>query len=375
LVIKLAFSVIGLSLLSLTSVFGFNSVQADEISPSAFNRPSVLPVNLVAQQSVETTETAPRVAIIATGGTIANSPDGRMSIDTVLEEVPEIAEVAEIEVIDYARIGSSSLSVQNLIDLARLVNDTFAAQPDLSGIVITHGSNSAEETAYFLSLVTPSEKPVVVVGAQRQRDTLSEDGSRNLYDAVRVAASPDAQGLGAVMVVNETIHAARDVTKTTSYRVETWNSGDLGALGLVDTDRLVIYRKPSYRHSVTSEFSLDGITEASQLPRVDILYTYVGADGVLVDAAVNQGNAQGLIIAGYPTGAPARPDMEESLDAHMANGVAVVMSHRGGRGRIRTGDDYISADNLTPQKARLLLMLALTQTSDPQEIQRIFNEY
>jgi len=315
----------------------------------------------------------PQVTIVATGGTIANSPGGRMGVDAFLEQIPGIGDVAEIRIRDYARIASSDMSVQNWIEIAQLITDELTAHPETDGIVVTHGSNTSEETAYFLNLVLDTDKPVVVVGAQRQRTTLSEDGSRNLYDAARVAGHPDARGHGVLLVVNEMIHAARDVTKTTSYRMETWNSGDLGALGLVDTDRIRFYRTPLSRHTVNSALRIDGITRADELPRVDIVYTYAGAGPELIGAAVAAG-ARGIVVAGFPTGSPS-PAMATALEEVKASGVAVVMSHRGGRGRIQTGRPFTSADNLTPQKARILLMLALANGVQPDELDAVFGSY
>lgn len=315
----------------------------------------------------------PKIRIIATGGTIANSPDGRMAVETVLEQLPAVGAFADIAVRDYIRVGSSEITVQNWIDLARVIAEELEEHPDTDGIVVTHGSNTSEETAYFLNLVLDTDVPVVVVGAQRQRTTLSEDGSRNLYDAVRVAAHPEAAGKGVLLVVNETIHAARDVTKTISYRPETWDSGDVGALGLADLDRVRFYRAPTSRHTTRSEFRLDGIEQAGQLPRVDVVYTYADAGPELVAAAVAAG-AEGIVVAGFPTGSPS-PAMDAALRAAEADGVAVVMSHRGGRGRIQTGRPFTSADNLTPQKARILLMLALAHGAQPDELEDVFLAY
>lgn len=315
----------------------------------------------------------PLVRIIATGGTIANSPDGRMAVETVLAQIPGIGEVADIEVRDYVRVGSSEITLQNWIDIATVITEELNRNPGIDGIVVTHGSNTSEETAYFLNLVLDTDKPVVVVGAQRQRTTLSEDGSRNLYDAVRVAAHPDAGGRGVMLVVNEMIHAARDVTKTLSYRPETWDSGDLGALGLADLDRVRFYRTPTTLHTSTSRLRLGAIARADQLPRVDIVYTYADAGPELVEAAVAAG-AKGIVVAGFPTGSPS-PAMETALKRAEADGIAVVMSHRGGRGRIQTGRTFTSADNLTPQKARILLMLALANGVGPGAMQDVFLAY
>ena len=315
----------------------------------------------------------PLVKIIATGGTIANSPDGRMAVETVLAQIPGIGQVADIEVRDYVRVGSSEITLLNWIDIATVIAEELKRNPGIDGIVVTHGSNTSEETAYFLNLVLDTDKPVVVVGAQRQRTTLSEDGSRNLYDAVRVAAHPEAGGRGVMLVVNEMIHAARDVTKTLSYRPETWDSGDLGVLGLADLDRVRFYRMPTTLHTATSRLRLGAITRADQLPRVDIVYTYADAGPELVEAAVAAG-AKGIVVAGFPTGSPS-PAMESALKQAEADGIAVVMSHRGGRGRIQTGRTFTSADNLTPQKARILLMLALANGVGVGGMQDIFLAY
>lgn len=312
----------------------------------------------------------PLVKIVATGGTIANSPGGRMSIESVMQKVPGLAQAADLEVLDYARIASSAITVQNWVDLGNMVNKILREEPRVAGIVVTHGSNTAEETAYYLSLVVDSQKPVVVTGAQRQQNTLGEEGSRNLYDAVKVAASPQAVGKGVMLVVNEMIHAARDVTKRVSVRVETWDSGDLGVLGLVDNDQVTFYRTPSYPHTTKSELRIANLTQARQLPRVDIIYSYADADGVLIDAAVKAG-AKGLVMAGFPTGTPT-PAQRKALEAAQASGTAIVISHRGGLGRISTTDNpFITGDNLTPQKARILLMLALAKTQDKEALRRI----
>lgn len=308
----------------------------------------------------------PLIKIVATGGTIANSPDGRMAVDTVLAQMPEIAEYANIEVVDYARIGSSSISVQNWIDIAHLVNEIFETEPDVAGIVVTHGSNTSEETAYFLSLTVNHDKPVVLTAAQRQQNTLGEEGTRNLFDAIRVAADPGAAGKGVMLVVNEMIHPAREVTKRISVRVETWDSGDAGVLGLVDRDKVSFYNRPAYRHTMQSAVQLaPDFTQENQLPRVDIIYAYAGADGALADAAVAAG-ARALVVAGFPTGA-ASPAQYETLNRLRDSGIQIVMSNRGGLGRINTpvNNRYISADNLTPQKARILAMLALAKNPSP----------
>jgi L-asparaginase len=312
----------------------------------------------------------PLVKIVATGGTIANSPGGRLAVDTVLAQIPEIANHARIEVLDLIRVGSSSISVQNWLDISAAVNRIFADEPQVAGVVVTHGSNTSEETAYFLSLTVNSTKPVVITAAQRQQTTLGQEGTRNLYDAIKVAADPNAAAKGALLVVNEKIHPAREVTKRMTVRVETWESGDTGALGLVDTDKVTFYNQPVYKHTTRSDVRLPAnITRADQLPRVDVIYAYADADGALADAAVKAG-AKALVIAGFPTGA-ATPAQNQLLGRLKDQGVLVVMSNRGGLGRINTANEYISADNLTPQKARVLTMLALAKNPSPAFVSQV----
>lgn len=325
---------------------------------------SAIPNTLLAQ------EQSPLIKIVATGGTIANSPDGRMAVDTVLAQMPEIAKHARIEVVDYSRIGSSSISVQNWIDIAGIVNRIFATEPEVAGIVITHGSNTSEETAYFLSLTVNHNKPVVLTAAQRQQTTLGEEGTRNLFDAIRVAADPGAVGMGTMLVVNEKIHRARDVTKRMTVRVETWESGDVGALGLVDGDQVSFYNQPIRKHTTRSDVRLAAnISKASQLPRVDIVYAYADADGAMIEAAAKAG-ARAIVVAGFPTGA-ATPAQYQALDRLRDQGIVVIMSNRGGLGRINTDNNYISADNLTPQKARILGMLALARNPSAEFVREV----
>jgi L-asparaginase type II len=233
-----------------------------------------------------------------------------------------------------------------------------------------------EETGYFLSLTVKSDKPVVLTAAQRQFTTLSSDSPKNFLQAVRVAVSDDARGKGALIVTNDVINAARDVSKNISYRVETYTSRDLGALGFVDEDRVTFYRAPIKQHTTATPFDVGRL---QKLPRVDIIYTYAGADGTLIDAAVTQGHAEGLVIAGFPTGSGS-PAMDQAVKRVAAKGIPVVMTNRGGMGRVtdtRASEarPLIWGDNLTPQKARILLMLALTTTKDSAELQRIFQKY
>jgi len=317
----------------------------------------------------------PLIKVVATGGTIANTPSGRLHAGEVAEAIPQLKKVARLDVEELIRVGSSAISVDNWITLSHRINEILAKAPEVKGIVVTHGSNTVEETAYFLSLTVKTDKPIVLTAAQRQFSTLSSDSPKNFLQAVRVAAADEARGKGAMVVANDVINAARDVSKNISYRLETYSSRDIGALGFVDEDRVTFYRAP------TRAIGGFDISRLQKLPRVDVIYTYAGADGALIDAAITQAKADGIIIAGFPTGS-GTPAMDEAVKRHVAKGFPVVMTNRGGMGRVtetagRAGEKrpLLYGDNLTPQKARILLMLALTRTRDPSELQKIFETY
>lgn len=323
---------------------------------------------------MESDSTLPLVAVLATGGTIANTPSGRLHAGEVAGAIPALRNVARLEVEELVRVASSAIGVEDWLPLARRVNERLS-QPQVKGVVVTHGSNTVEETAYFLGLTVKSEKPVVLTAAQRQFTTLSSDSPKNFLQAVRVAASDEARGKGALVVTNDVINAARDVSKDISTRLETYSSRDLGALGFVDDDRVTFYRTPVKQHTVATPFD---VLRIERLPRVDIVYTYAGADGALIEAAVAQG-AEGIVIAGFPTGV-ATPLMEEAIRRAAARGIPVVMTNRGGMGRVMDkkpaeARPLIWGDNLTPVKARILLMLALTTARDPAALQRMFEAY
>jgi L-asparaginase type II len=272
------------------------------------------------------------------------------------------------------RVASSAIGVDDWLTLARRAGERLA-EPGVKGVVVTHGSNTVEETAYFLGLTVKSEKPVVLTAAQRQFTTLSSDSPKNFLQAVRVAASDEARGKGALVVANDVINAARDVSKDISTRLETYSSRDIGALGFVDDDRITFYRVPVKQHTRATPFD---VLRLQRLPRVDIIYTYAGADGALIEAAVAQG-AEGIVIAGFPTGS-ATPVMDEAIRRVVPKGIAVVMTNRGGMGRVmdkraREARPLLWGDNLTPVKARVLLMLALTTTRDPAALQQMFERY
>ncbi|MBV9238864.1 MAG: asparaginase [Xanthobacteraceae bacterium] len=289
----------------------------------------------------------------------------------LIAALPEITRIAKLDVDDGNPYAIDSGN--NLRALAARMQ-LVARRPEVGGIVFIQGTNSIEETAYFLNLTVRTDKPVIVTGAQRPFTALSSDAQLNLYDAVRVAASDEAKGKGVVVVTNGEINAARDVTKTNTYRVHTFRSRDLGLLGYADGDRIVFYRAPTRRHTHQSEFDVDQIGE---VPRVDIIYIFTGARPDLAHAAVAAG-AKGLVIAG--SGAGSTGEMRKELAKIAAQGTVVVRSARVGDGRVIRDDnwqepDMVAADNLSPHKAAWLLALALTKTRDPDTIQRMFDEY
>ncbi len=330
----------------------------------------------------------PRVAIIGTGGTISGvgkdrldlyeyGTSGRfMQVDELIATVPELADVAEVVPILYRNVGSPAIGPAEWLELVGLIHRAVADDPGLAGVVVTHGTATLEETAYFLNLAVKVAVPVVVVGAMRPASALGADGGMNLLNAVRVAAAPAARGLGVLVVLNDEINAARDVTKTSNYRVQTFVTRDFGQLGYADGDSVEFYRKPLRRAAPDTEFDVAGM---AGLPRVDIVPAYAGADAALVQAAVAAG-AAGIVSAGFPSGSPS-PAQKVALSEAATAGVVVVQSSRAGSGRVI--DDkvalraagFIGADTLTPQKARILLMMALTVSREADVVRRIFAAY
>jgi L-asparaginase len=277
--------------------------------------------------------------------------------------------------VPFRAIPSTQLAWPEWKELLGLCHKLAAEDPQLAGIVITHGTASLEETAYFLSLTLKISIPVVLVGAQRPASALSGDGPMNMVNAIRVAADPGARGLGALVLLNDEIQAARDVTKTSTLRMQTFRTADFGVLGHADGDMIAWYRKPIRKIAPDTEFDVRGL---DALPRVDIAYCYAGADGAAIDAFVAAG-AKGIVTAGFAPGY-VTPAMVKAGEAAVAAGVKLVLSSRAGSGRtFRTqrGDKsgFISADNLTPQKARILLSLALTKGLDNDGIRRVFATY
>ena len=333
------------------------------------------------------TSTKPKVAFIGTGGTISSlghhsldlldygSTENRMQADAIIAMFPAVHEVAEVIPVAFDNIVSHNIYFDAWKRLTLLCDKLVADMPDLAGIVIGHGTASMEETAYFLNLVLKVTIPVVIVGSQRPASALSTDAGLNLVNAIRTAASPAARSMGVLLLLNDEIHAAREVTKTSTHRMQTFRTPDFGVLGHADGDQIVFYRVPLRRREPDTEFDIRAL---DALPRVDIVYAYVGSDGTAVRAFIEAG-ARGIISAGFAPGFPGTAD-QALLQEAVAGGVTVVLSTRAGSGRVAHGTrareaGFLVADNLNPQKARLLLALALTVTSDPAEITRIFETY
>jgi L-asparaginase len=332
--------------------------------------------------------TRPLVHVIGTGGSIScigqsrtdfldyGYGDHHYAIEEMIARVPEVNELAVVRSEQFMNAYGGEVSPDKWLDLARRIDTILREARDTAGIAITHGTSTLEETAYFLNLTVRSTKPVVVTGAMRPMTAMSNDAEVNLLDCVRVAACPDAGGRGVLVVLNNQIQGAREVTKTSTSRLDTFKSADLGFLGYADSDgKVVFYRATTKRHTFESEFDVRSI---EKLPRVDIAYAYSGVDGTAIDALV-AGGCDGLVSAGLGSGGAPRAFIA-SLEKAVATGVPVVVTSHAGSGRAmarRAAAErgFLFGDNLSPRKARILLMLALATTRDTAEIQRMFEAY
>jgi L-asparaginase len=333
----------------------------------------------------------PRVRLVATGGTISNRTGGRLTAEELVKSMPGVERYARPEFEQFSNLASSELTLDHWLALAKRLNEIFTTDADIAGLVVTSGTDTLEELAYFLNLTVHSDKPVAVVGSMRNPSTLGYEGAANLLEGFRVASSPDARGKGVLVVLNDEINAAREVTKTDALRLNTFQTRGYGVLGVVDADRVVFYRASVKRHTARSEFDVSGLTK---LPRVDVVMVYQGADGDLIKAAVDAG-AKGIIVASAGAGATSGTQ-QEAIAYALKKGVPVVTTTRTGSGRIapRREPDApepanaagnplapeerarrIAGEDLAPVKARVLLMLALARTTDPAEIQRMFSDY
>lgn len=323
----------------------------------------------------------PLVKVISTGGTIADIYDeatgltvAALSGKDLVKAVPGINKIARIEVEDVVNIGSSSITPDlHWAKISKQANE-FLANPEVTGVVITHGTDTLEEAAYFMDLTITSQKPVILVGAMRASSMRDSDGPRNLLNAIRVAISPEAMGKGAMIVMNGQINAARDVSKTSSIEAETFKSLEFGQLGVADVQKVRFYRAPLRRQTIT-------LDPGAKLGRVEIVFHYAGNDGHVIRALLSQGLLEGLVIAGTGVGHVGNVAFVAVKEARN-KGIPVVISTRALTGRampiyssnIPLKDiGCVFADNLNPWKARLLLMLALTKTKKPEELQKYFD--
>jgi L-asparaginase len=330
----------------------------------------------------------PRIAVVGTGGSISTpgrhsldlfeySEHGRtLEVDEFLAMFPEVNQIADLVPVRFRAIVSPAITPADWIELSNKIEDVMRRDRTIRGVVVTHGTDTVEETAYFLNLTLKVDVPVVMVAAQRPPNGFGTEAGLNLMQAIRVASSESARQMGVLVVLNDEIHAARDVTKTMNSRVHTFQTPDFGILGQVDPNgNVAFYRKPLRRCAPNTEFDVSNITN---LPRVDIVYSYAGADELAVQGLVQAG-AKGIVVACLPSGILPPPQKAALVDAS-ANGVLVVQSRRNNSGRryIRTpdiGTGMIAGDNLNPQKARVLTMLALSAAKDREEICRMFLEY
>ncbi|RDK05037.1 asparaginase [Cupriavidus lacunae] len=325
------------------------------------------------------------IVIIGTGGTIAGAgasatntaayQSAVVPVDKIIASVPEISKVANVKGEQIFQIGSESFNNERLLKLGKRVSELLK-QPDVDGIVITHGTDTIEETAYFLNLTLKSDKPVVVVGSMRPGTALGADGALNLYDAVLVASNPASRGKGTLAVLNDEIHTGRDVTKSNTFKTETFRS-PFGPLGYVIEGRTLFYRLPARPHTLQTQWDIDKI---DKLPEVAVVYAYGNANPASIDAAVKNG-AKAIIYAATGNGSVG-DYMVEPLKAARAKGVQIVRASRTGSGVVvRNAEqpddkyDWIVTDDQLPQKARILMALALTQTNEAKALQQVFWKY
>jgi L-asparaginase len=328
----------------------------------------------------------PTVYILATGGTIAGAGDsevgssytaGAVSVDQMLSAVPEILDLADIRGEQLVSIGSQDMNDQVWLTLARRVNELLA-QDNVTGVVITHGTDTQEETAYFLNLTVKSDKPVVLVGSMRPSTAIGSDGPRNIYNAVATAVDPSSVGRGVMQVMNDVILSADDLSKTHTLRVETFQNPNYGQLGVVYNGKPIYTRQTLKRHTTASEFDVAGL---SVLPRVEIILSYSNATDLFLEAAVKAG-ARGIVLAGVGNGNMTTVIQNALARVRAEQDVAVVRSSRIGAGPTAQWDEvddeslrFAASWYINPYRARVLLMLALTKTTDYREIQRMFAEY
>ncbi len=349
------------------------------------NTPLLIVAVALLSVGIFTAQGKARISILATGGTIAGAGDasgygykaGAFKVEDLLKAVPRIGDLAQLSGEQVASIGSQDMNDKVWLTLAGRINELLAGV-STDGIVITHGTDTMEETAYFLNLVVKSDKPVVLVGSMRPATAISPDGPANLYDGVAVAADRVAKGRGVLVVLNDEIHSARNVTKTNTTSLQTFVSPNRGPGGFVHTGKISWFEPLNdKKHTTRSEFSVTGLTA---LPQVEIIYAHSNMTANLIDAAI-KGGARGLVIAGVGDGNMSQVALD-ALAAAVKTGIVVVRSTRLERGMVlrnnEVDDDkmgFVASGELNPGKSRVLLQLALLSTKDPVRVQQIFNEY
>ena len=330
-------------------------------------------------------EKKPNIVILATGGTIAGAAatgtqpgytSGAVTIDAMLAAVPGTKDLANIKGEQISNVGSQDMSFDIMLTLAKRINQLLAAG-DVDGIVVTHGTDTMEETAYFLNLVVKGDKPVVMVGSMRPSTAVSADGPLNLYNAVGVASDPNTKGRGVLVVMNDWIHAAHSLTKTSTTAIQTFMSPLRGLVGVANYGKNDYFNTPRWKHTTQSEFDIANVT---RLPRVDIVFACADMPADLIDASVANG-AKGIVIAGVGNGNMNKASLEAAARA-VKKGVVVVRSTRVATGtvgrNVEVNDDelgFVASDELNPQKSRILLSLALLKPRKTAEIQNLFTSY
>ena len=346
----------------------------------------VTPTQGTSSPKAKQDKSLPNVVVLATGGTIAGAQasqkeygykSGAFDINQLIDAVPTMRELANLTGEQVANVGSQDMSDSIWLQLAKRTNEVLRNK-DVAGVVITHGTDTMEETAYFLDLVVKSDKPVVLVGSMRPATAVGADGPANLYNAVAVAADPKARGRGVLVVVNDEIHAARNVEKLNTTNVQTFASPERGPQGLVNTGKIAWFEKMDKKHTTESEFAVDNL---KALPRVDIIYAHANMSPDLIEAAVDSG-AKGLVIAGVGDGNMTKEAAAALEKEVKENGVVVVRSTRLATGVVlrnnEINDDkagFVASGEFNPAKSRVLAQLALTKTKDPKRVQAMFNSY
>jgi L-asparaginase len=328
----------------------------------------------------------PKIMILATGGTIAGAQastaeagykSGSFSVDDLIKAVPQLKDIADISGEQVANIGSQTMNHEVWLKLAKRINEVLKGNTD--GVVITHGTDTMEETAYFLGLVVKSDKPVVLVGSMRPATAIGADGPANLYNAVALAGNPEAKGRGPLVVLNDEIHYAHEAVKTNSTALDTFKSPNRGRAGVMNTGKAYFFSQNMTRHTTKSEFSVDG-KGVNDLPYVEVVYSYANFGRDTIDFLIGKG-VKGIVLAGVGDGNSTDTAIAALADA-AKKGIAVVRATRTGSGlivrNVEVDDDklgFIAAMELNPQKARILLMLGLMKTKDTKKLQELFMEY